>query len=92
VTRFKEPEVLALADTMASFEQGLASYRWRLSEELAAEVATGSPYGPLVSGLERQIAMLDALAYLVDDDVWEHLLLITNMSASITHRRTRRFF
>ncbi len=91
MTRKKEPEIDEMLTGLEQFESALLGYLDKLEKELESEKA-GENYPPLVSGLERQITMLRTLHYFVDEDLWEQFLIIANMSQSLSHRRTRRFF
>ena len=69
----------------------MLSYTRHLETELKAE-REGQAYLPLILGLERQIVMLKAARSYVDEEMWEQMLLLANMSQSLSHRRTRRMF
>lgn len=91
MTRSKESEIKRMVDALQRFETIMLSYTRRLETELEAERA-GQAYLPLILGLERQIAMLKAASNYVDEEMWEQMLLLANMSQSLSHRRTRRMF
>lgn len=91
MTRKKEDIVKEMTSALETFEGLLLDYLEDLETELEAE-RTGDQYPPLMKGLERQVAMLKAVHSFIDDDLWEQMLLIANMSQSLSHRRTRRFF
>lgn len=91
MTRKKEPEIEEMSAALEQFETVLLGYLERLEAELQTE-KQGQNYGPLVSGLERQVATLKAVHYFIDEELWEQMLIIANMSQSLSHRRTRRFF
>lgn len=91
MTRSKESEIKRMVDALQRFETIMLSYTRRLETELEAERA-GQVYLPLILGLERQIAMLKAASNYVDEEMWEQMLLLANMSQSLSHRRTRRMF
>lgn len=91
MTRKKEPEINEMTAALEEFETALLGYLERLEKELQAEKESDN-YAPLVSGLERQVATLRAMHHFVDEELWEQMLLIANMSQSLSHRRTGRFF
>jgi hypothetical protein len=91
MTRKKEEIVQEMTSALEAFEGLVLDYLEDLEAELAAEKA-GDNYPPLMKGLERQIAMVKAMHIFIDEDLWEQLLLVANMSQSLSHRRTRRFF
>lgn len=91
MTRTKEEIVQTMTTTLEAFENQLLEYLEALEAELQAEKA-GENYPPLMTGLERQIAMVKAMHTFIDEDLWEQMLLVANMSQSLSHRRTRRFF
>jgi hypothetical protein len=91
MTRSKEPEVLKMADALQEFETTLLEYKESLEEELEAELA-GENYPWLISGLTRQVAWLEAVHTFLDEELWEQMIILANMSQSLSHRRTRRMF
>jgi hypothetical protein len=91
MTRSKEPEVMEMADALQGFETTLLSYKQRLEAELQAELE-GENYPWLISGLTRQLAWLEAVHTFVDEELWEQMIILANMSQSLSHRRTRRMF
>jgi hypothetical protein len=91
MTRSKEPEVLRMADALQEFETTLLEYKERLEAELEAELA-GENYSWLISGLTRQVAWLEAVHTFLDEEMWEQMIILANMSQSLSHRRTRRMF
>lgn len=91
MTRKKEEIVREMTSSLETFEGLVLDYLEDLETELAAEKA-GDNYPPLIKGLERQVAMVKAMHTFIDEDLWEQLLLVANMSQSLSHRRTRRFF
>ena len=91
MTRSKEPEVIKLAACLQEFEAIMLNYRQRLQAELQAE-KEGDNYPWLISGLTRQIAWLEAVHTMVDEELWEQMIMLANMSQSLSHRRTRRMF
>jgi len=91
MTRKKEDIVKEMTTVLETFENLLIDYLEDLEAELEAEKA-GDNYPPLMKGLERQVAMVKAMHTFIDEDLWEQMLLVANMSQSLSHRRTRRFF
>jgi len=91
MTRSKESEIKQMVGALQRFETIMLSYTRRLETELKTE-REREAYLPLILGLERQIAMLKAARNYVDEEMWEQMLLLANMSQSLSHRRTRRMF
>jgi len=91
MTRSKEPEVMQMADVLQEFEAIMLSYTQHLEAELRAE-QEGEAYPWLISGLTRQIAWLKAVHTIVDEELWDQMIMLANMSQSLSHRRTRRMF
>ena len=91
-SRSKDPEIKEMADALAEFERFVLAYTGRLRAELKNESTLPEPDESLALGLERQVALVEALAQIIDVDIWDHMILIANLSASLSHRRTRQFY
>ena len=91
MTRSKAPIIKEMTETFESFEGLLLDYLEDLESELK-EVQEGDNYRPLYRSLVRQIEMLKAVHLFIEEDLLHQMLNIANMSQSLSHKRTRRFF
>ena len=90
--RERDPEVQKMANSLAEFERDVLAYTERLRAELQSENARQEPYEILTKGLKRQLALVEALGQIIDEDLWDHLIIVANMSASLSQKRTRQFY
>jgi hypothetical protein len=91
MTRSKAPIIQEMTEALEQFESLLLDYLDDLESEME-EVQKGDNYRPLVRSLIRQIDMLRAVHLFIEEDLLHQMLTIANMSQSLSHKRTRRFF
>lgn len=90
--RKKDQEYYQLRGILGQFLDAAEGYRKRLEAELAAARAEQEPYMHLIRPLERQIAVIQKLEAVLDEQIWPTLIELANVSAYVEHGRTRDYF